>query len=183
MATDASEIIGEVTEMLRSLLGDFSVTLDSPASLKSGGESQPAKINLYLYQVLENSFAKNQEWTTLDSGDQQFPPLSLDLYYLLTPYAADTVSAHRVLSQAMQVLHDHPNLAEDDLPPALRLTLDRLSLSLQPMKLEELTRIWNSLQATYRLSVSYRVSVVPIRSSLTVKPKRVVRKEDYYESR
>ena len=79
MALGEFNIIGDVTETLQTLLLDLDITLDSPANLQTGGNQTFARLNLYLYQVLENSHAKNQPWRTLPSGRQQYPPLALNL--------------------------------------------------------------------------------------------------------
>jgi len=181
MALGDTTIIADVTEMLTTLLSDLDVTLESPAQLTGSG-NEWAKINLYLYQVLENPHSKNQAWVTSDSspGQQSSPPLALDLYYLLTPYASDAKSAHSVLGHAMRVFHDTGIIEKNQLPPALRLAVEQLSLSLCDLKLEELTRIWNSLQTPYRLSVAYQVKIVLIQSEIQRTVKRVEEKKTLY---
>ena len=49
------------------------------------------------------------------------------------------------------------------------------------MELEDLTRIWNSLQTPYRLSVVYEVRIALINSEQQREPNRVERKIDVYE--
>ena len=181
MALGDLNIIGDATETLKDLLTDLVVTLDSPATLPTGGDQDSAKINLYLYQVLENPFSKNQPWVTQPTGTQKYPPLALNLYYLLTPYATDPISAHRVLTHAMQKLHDNSNLLDAQLQESLRLSVDHLSIVLCPMELEELTRIWNALQTPYRLSVCYQVRIVLIESQQERVPIRVETKVDVYQ--
>lgn len=167
MALGDTTVIADVTDMLTHLLNELSVTLDSPAELKlTGTGNEWGKINLYLYQVLENPYAKNQPWVTSDisPSEQNYPPLAVDLFYLLTPYASDTRSAHSVLGHAMRVFHDHSIIEKPRLPAPLRLIVEQLSITLCPLKLEELTRIWNALQAAYRLSVAYQVKILLIDS-------------------
>jgi len=78
LALGDTTVIADVTEMLSSLLTGLDVTQDSPAELRGSG-NEWAKINLYLYQALENPYAKNQPWVTSDSSsDQQsYPPWPL----------------------------------------------------------------------------------------------------------
>ncbi len=166
MALGDVSIISDVTETLSGLLTGLDVTLDSPADLKNG-EGSFQKINLYLYQVLENAPTKNQPPIALDDGTLQYPPLTLQLYYLLTPYASDVPSAHKVLGHAMRVFYDNAIVSEAGLPEPVRLVTDKLAIVLLSTKLEDLTRIWNALQTPYRLSVCYEVRVVPIESTLT----------------
>lgn len=181
MALGDLNIIGDVTQTLKELLSQLDVTLDSPANLQTAGEDGFAKLNLYLYQVLENPFSKNQEWSNDTEGGRVYPPLAVDLYYLLTPYASDAVSSHQVLCHAMLTLHENAILRGPQLKPDLRLAVDQLAVVLCPLKLEELTRIWNALQKAYRLSVAYQVRIVLLESQRTETPQRVVTKVDVLE--
>jgi hypothetical protein len=178
MALGDLNIIGDVTRTLRGLLEEESlvVTLDSPASLSTspnGGEGFAA-VNLYLYQVTENPYAKNQPWVTRPDGTSEYPPLALNLHYLLTPYASVQLSAHQVLSHAMLKFYLNTTLVRTALPDSLRLSVERLTVNLSQMTIEELTRIWNALQTPYRLSVGYEVRVVLIDSQRAVRPSRVL---------
>ena len=173
--------IGAVTETLSGLLTGLDVVLDSPADLKFTDQNFQ-KINLYLYQVLENPYTKNQPMYATDDGILEFPPLTLKLCYLLTPYASDPVSAHKVLGHAMSVFYDNAIVQEDRLLESLRLSVDKLSIVLISSKLEELTRIWNALQTPYRLSVAYEVRVVPIESNRNEKVVRTRMSSSLYET-
>lgn len=159
--------IADVTQLLTSLLSGLDVTHDSPAELQGAAESF-AKINLYLYEVEESTHVKNQTWkASATSPDMmEYPPLALNLFYLLTPYASDSQSAHSVLGHAMRLFHDNSIIEGDDLPPSLKLNADYLSVSLRPTKLEDLTRIWNALHTPYRLSVAYEVKVLKLQSAI-----------------
>ena len=179
MALGPINIVGDVTQLIEDLLIGLTPTLDSPADLKLGNNST-AQVNIYLFQVLENAYAKNQPWHTQPNGDQEYPALALNLNYLITPYAIDQISAHHVLSDAMRILHDNALVMGAQLPESLRLVVERLSISLMPMQLEELTRIWSALQTAYRLSVAYQVRVVLLRSSIQRTPARVLTKLDLY---
>lgn len=181
MALGDTNTIGDVTDTLTKLLTDLEVTTDSPSALK--GDGVYTKTNLYLYQVLENPFSKNQPWVTENSSERRYPPLALNLYYLLTPYASDPSSAHKVLSHAMRIFHDNSIIKGSQLSESLRLTVDQLAISLCPLKLEELTRIWNALQTSYRLSVCYEVRIVLIESEIEGAMTRVMTKIDVYSQR
>lgn len=181
MALGDINIIGDVTQTLSDLLVDLDVTLDSPASLQGpANDDSFARVNLYLYQVLENEFSKNQPWLTRPTGELNYPPLALDLFYLLTPYASDTLSAHQVLSHAMKVLYENSIVRGSQLAESLRLSVEQLAIVLCPMQLEELTRIWNSLQTPYRLSVVYEVRIVLVESDIEREASRVLTKLDLH---
>src|SRR5262245_32032782 len=108
----ASTAIGDVTRSLFELLrneqnprNSFDVSLQSPAD-ETIDENRP-KINLYLFRIEENPFAKNRDWQAVGSDVLLKPPLSLNLFYVLTPYAREQADGHRVLGEAMRVLYDN----------------------------------------------------------------------------
>jgi len=181
MALGDSNIIGDVTQTLQDLLSGLDVTLDSPAILPTGGEADFRRLNLFLYQVLENPHAKNQSWRSPSASVQEYPPLALNLYYMLTPYARDTLSAHQVLSHAMGLLHDHSIVTGAALAGTLPVAVEQLAIVLCPMTLEELTRIWNALQSPYRLSVCYEVRIALIQSDVRRDASRVLTKTDAFQ--
>lgn len=122
------------------------------------------------------------------SGRQRLsnPPLALDLHYLLSAYGAEDLHAEILLGYAMQLLHETPVLGRDaietalnpspnvgaDLPPALRALADagladqveQIKITPSSMNSEEMSRLWAALQAHYRPTATYRVSVVLIES-------------------
>jgi hypothetical protein len=90
-------------------------------------------------------------------------PLPLNLTYLVTPLAKDTLTEQRLLGLAMQAMHDNALLGADFLAPQLIDSgTSSLSVHLEPHSLEELTRIWHALQEPYELSATYVVQYVPI---------------------
>jgi hypothetical protein len=139
-------------------------------------------VNLFLYRVAEDPFNKNMDWR----GDRanptggNRPPLSLNLFYLLTSYAKQSnganredVTAHQLLGNAMAILHEYPvlnNIYDGDFDAdldtqfakELRDSYERIKVSLMPMSVEELSKIWTGLNKGYRLSVAYEVSLVQI---------------------
>jgi hypothetical protein len=64
----------------------------------------------------------------------------------------------------MQVLAAHPIIRNSFLDSELRPDPPEVRLTLNPLNLEEMTRIWNAFNQPYRLSVCYQVQVVSIDS-------------------
>lgn len=179
--------IAGVSVTLRNLLRDrmenpVDVTIAPPDATISGMDGN--RLNLYLYQVRENEYLKNQEIP--GSGHPAaygHPPLSLDLDYLMTAYGADDtgvdvdLQAQRTLGDAMRVFHDYPiitpTLHENDNPGdplilegSLVGEFERIKIALHPSTLEDLTKVWSVLPSTaFRRSVAYQVSVVQIEST------------------
>jgi hypothetical protein len=180
MALSAVNTIGDVTSMLAVLLNELSPTTSSPATLQVDNNNDSGSINIYLYQVLESPLTRNRRWRAAPSGDLEYPPLALKLYYLLTPYGTDLATEHHVLGDAMRTMYDNALVRGSDLPESLRLHIDQVAIVLMPLQLEELTRIWSALQAAYRLSVAYEVRVIPVHSDARIEPARVITKVDMF---
>jgi hypothetical protein len=128
------------------------------------------RLSLWLYQITENEFVKNQTMLRGNEHDTaQFPPLALNLFYLITPFAptGEPESEQLLLGKTMQVLYDNATIKlwgkDEDVAEELRVIFCRLTL-------EELTRIWEALQEPYRLSVCYQVRVPRVDSQR--EPKR-----------
>lgn len=169
-------VIAEVSKKLRSVLWDafdrdpvIRTIVDNEAEIVFSNPTETARqdsnqLSIWLYQITEDEFVKNQMMLRGNTPDQQrFPPLALNLFYLITPFAGGDAD-HLILGKSMQVFYDNAlmTLRNDamEISEELRLIFCRLTL-------EELTRIWESLQEPYRLSVCYQVRVTTIESERT----------------
>ena len=121
------------------------------------------------------------------------PPLALDLHYMLSAYGSQDLNAEILLGYAMQLLHETPILTRDQIrtvldPPSPPVTggilpplfgnlsaadlADQLELiKIAPVFLstEELSKMWTAMQARYRPTMAYMVSVVLIRETQSTK--------------
>jgi len=189
--------IEAVTSALRKLLEDGTKLLDTgdqdPELTDLEVTTQPPdrarntktnnQINLFLYQTAVNAALRNMDIPRqVRSGEFGFPPLALNLYYLITAYGRnneDTFS-HRLLGRAMRILHDHSVLAASDLlsPTEIRdlfsesgldLQPERVRLTPVPMNLDEMSKLWMIFQTQYRISAAYQAAVLLIESTRPVK--------------
>lgn len=166
-----STAIGMVGESLKTLLEEeMSVTPSAPVTLLAPDESGATRrINLFLYKIQENNFLKNKDWEVSKTDPARIvpPPLSLNLCYLLTPYAqndAETgnTSAHEILGDAMRVLYQFPVIPNMHLAPGLVDAREQIKIMQLPMDLDEISKIWSTFSTPYRLSVAYEVSTVQL---------------------
>jgi hypothetical protein len=193
--------IGIVGEILRKLLhnnlkntfdGNFadenSLTLLSPKE-KLGTH----RLSLFLYQIVENPHMKNQPLQRITEDKQNYPPLALNLYYLLTPYAVETDEIrtwdrHTVLGKVMQVFYDNATLEGTELRDVLvdmgqedyYDKIDQIRIALYSLSLDDMSKIWNSLETPLKLSVCYEVRVVLIDSERIKDLKRITEKDAHY---
>ncbi|HEY0140993.1 MAG TPA: DUF4255 domain-containing protein [Thermoanaerobaculia bacterium] len=124
------------------------------------------RINLFLYKVDESPSLKNMDLPGRGHpGAFGRPPLSLDLHYLLTVFGGDAqeeLEVQELLGDAMRVLHSHAIILGNNLDAAIRNEVEHIKLYLEPLSLEELSKIWSATTKPMRLSVSYLVTVVQI---------------------
>jgi hypothetical protein len=127
----------------------------------------------------------NPAWRNMDMPRQTrpnetgLPPLPLNLYYLITAYSNSEDSpepfSHRILGQAMSVLHDNPVLSAEEIkaalpPDDLKLydlydQIEHVRITPQPLTLDEMSKLWTIFQTKYRISAAYQASVVLIEST------------------
>ena len=167
------------TGMVRT---DLQVTISTPQPEDDTTAAEPTRVNLFLYRATESPFLKNQmipgQGHPSEYGN---PPLSLVLHYLLTAYGAtddqglvNETRAHFLLGSAMRVLLDFPVITDQLVtvnPPStqilhvsLRGEFEQVKICLDPLSLEDISKIWTALTRPYRLSAAYTVSVVQIES-------------------
>jgi len=168
----ASTAIGMVSESLRELLvGEMTITPTVPVTImapdESGGGNR--RVNLFLYKAQENPSLKNLDWQVKSGEPGQLvpPPLSLNLFYLMTPYAQNdpqtgNSTAHEILGDAMRVFYENPIVSQDYLVDGLLDARHQIKIMLNTLDLEEMSRVWNTFTQPFRLSVLYEVSVVQI---------------------
>lgn len=128
-------------------------------------------LSVWLYRITRDPDRLNDPPIRLNPAGYRQPPLPLRLHYLITPVLTpappnNPETAHRILGKVMQSLYDHCVLAGADLMGELSGTSTVLRARLEPMTLEELTRIWNALEQAYQLCVSYEVTVPLIDSDI-----------------
>lgn len=150
------------------------VTTKPPEKARDGNSNQ---LNLFLYQTTPNAAWRNWDLPQqIKPGETGQPPLALNLFYLVTAYGQndDDLLGHRLLGQAMSILHDHAVLSPTEIQAALvgndlHEQIERVRITPQPLPLEEMSKLWTMLQAQYRISVAYEVAVVLINSTRPVK--------------
>lgn len=186
----SSDAIHSVTEFLRKLLEwQFKESHDTltptVTTLPPGKElADKTGANLYLYRVQESPFTKNQSWR----GDRVTPPsprpaLGLQLFYMVTPLAPDDevrgAVSHLLLGDVMRVLYENPVLNDVHLPDldadkllaaSIRNSFEAVKVSLLPASVDEVSKIWATMNEPYRLSVAYEVSLVELTPSVPRPP-------------
>jgi hypothetical protein len=180
--------IAAVTATLRNLLvaglttdsdlADATVTMQPLDRARANGNTAN-QLNVFLYHVTPSGTWRNVDLPgRTRSGESAFPPLGLNLYYLLTAFGRDNDTqrpfSHQLMGRAMSILNDHPILGAGEIKAALPnndlwTQVERVRFTLQPYSVEEIAKLWTGFQTQYRLSVAYEAAVVLIDSNLAAK--------------
>ena len=165
----ASTAIGMVSESLRNLLVGNMFPPETVTILAPDESGVERRINLFLYKVQENPTLKNMDWQVSRGDATQLipPPLSLNLFYLMTSYAptdpeTGNSEAHQVLGEAMRVFYENPIIPDLHLVDGLIGAREQIKIMLNTLDLEELSRVWATFTQPFRLSVLYEVSVAQL---------------------
>lgn len=150
--------------------GAMQITLNTPEEMNVNG------VSVWLYRVVRDEQRLNAPPRRISPDQVLVDPLPLRLHYLITPIVdiadqASPQSEQLILGKVLQAFHDTPQLRGNLLQDDFQGTELELTIRLETLSLEEITRVWEALQRAYQLSVSYEVSVVPIASA---QPSRAV---------
>lgn len=190
---------GLVKNAVLSTLGDVIVTA-LPLDRIHANSEERIQLNLFLYQITQN---RNADWIARERGRTMakpanfdaakksltpYPPLALNLHYLLTAHGSKDFQIELLLGYVIELFHATPALTRDDIQTALKhlTTVNSPSLfaqayntrnidlteQLNQIKIapiffssEEISRLWSVLQSPYRLSIAYEVSTVLIENT------------------
>lgn len=179
--------IAAVTATLEAILGkavtadpdlnDTQLTALPPD--KARGAITTNQLNLFLYQILPDAAWRNMDVPQqVKPGETGMPPLALTLHYLMTVYGRENDNTqpfdHHLLGKAMSVLYDHALLGPGEIQLALPGSgldrqVERVRITLQPLSVEDISKLWMGFATQYRLLVGYEVSVALIDSTQPVK--------------
>ena len=150
----------------------------SPKEIQA--DNSPALLSVYLYRVSENPFIKNQFPVPGTGSNLRKPPLTLDLNYMITPLLKEPEDRQIVLGKVMKVLYDKAVLEGADLVAPFSEDGEAVRLTLNPVPLEEITKVWQAMELDYKLSVCYIARVTMIESDRQKNAVRVIEKTAAY---
>jgi hypothetical protein len=180
---DSGLIDHQVTDALGA---GVTVSSLAPTVVPINGDGAVPRLNLFLYQVTPNAAWRNVDLPSRDASGRRVsnPPLALDLHYLLTAYGIAELQAEVLLGYGMQLLHENPVLGREAIRTALNPSpvsgallpsvyqalrsadlaeqVEMLKITPSAMNAEEMSRLWSALQAPYRPTAAFQVSVVLI---------------------
>ena len=173
------EAIGDVSRTLEQFLTNELLALAPPNpapvaqlhDLVTPPSGTPPVLTLFLYDIVEDGSARNRPLVRTPvqtAGHQRVvskkPPAALILRYMMTAWAGDRVTEHRIMGRVIQAFYERATLSGPLLLNSLADTTEALHMTLSPIALDDRARVWEAIQKTYRLSINYEVRVVHIDS-------------------
>lgn len=180
--TIISDIGNLMTGLLKSnMVPDIIVNADA-IGLCSPAEKENVSLGLYLYDIKESDSVRVAGMQSVGIARQKFPPMYLELYYMLTAYSMSdskfrASEEQRILGRAMQLFRDHPTIGLDTLSFENNPAADAVKIELLAMDTADKMKLWNFPNMAYRLSLFYKVSPVPLESTRSVAMHRVTELE------
>ncbi|WP_420120979.1 DUF4255 domain-containing protein [Nakamurella sp.] len=165
-----------------SIGGSVTVSALPPDRIDVANEK--AQLNLFMYQVRPNAGWSTTAFPSHDGSGRRLtnPPLALDLSYMLSAYGAKDFDSEILLGLGALVLHQTRVLSRDlvagtfsggALPPDLTLLAtagldsqeELVSLSMEPMTVDDLSRLWQVFGEKYRPSIAFQAHVLLLRGA------------------
>jgi hypothetical protein len=143
------------------------VSLNSPHEMRQ--EQGVEGLSVWLYRIMRDDTRLNTPPRRISADELEYPPLPLRLHYLMTPVtfqggAGGVPDAEqRIMGRVMQALHSRPVLRGLDFTGTEFQGMDgELHVHLETLPLDDLSRVWDALEGSFQLCVSYEVSIVNI---------------------
>jgi hypothetical protein len=178
-------MIDELDEVLRQLLtrelpiknGEVDIAFNQPKREWSARVSRPT-LNLYLYDLRENTKLRQHnpafeiERTPAGVAVQRRQPIRVDLFYMVTAWAAEPEDEHRLLSRAVMALGRYGTIPSDLLPESFADQPSSIPITVaQHEVLEKPTDLWGVMDNEMRPAIGCQLTIalnpfVPVETPL-----------------
>jgi hypothetical protein len=141
-----------------------------------GDSDKAAQLSIFLYNPTELPAMRNQPRT----ANEPQTVLYLKLHYLITPLTRKPQTDQILLGKIVQLFSEKPILRGSDLKGSIADNQSEMRITLDTLSIEEQNSIWTMLQTPYKLSASYNVIPIEIKSDIKEEAKPVNTKTHYY---
>lgn len=136
--------------------GQPEINFDQPVRDNSMQWTNPPTINLYLYDIRENVVLRKHQWQTevtevISNGSRKRSPFRIDCHYMLTVWAGDTDSQHRLIFRCLQALLRNAKIPQEYLVDEVAQQPFGVPLKVAMHdQLTNPTEVWNALENDIR---------------------------------
>lgn len=160
---DVGMTLKGLLKQISEIPDENSIVFDSPADLE---QSDKTRLSVFLYQVVVNPFLRNIESEPVGLDKLRPIPLTLDLYYIFTPYAKERETELLLLEKVMQTTYDNPVLRGEQLMGSLKNSINNeIRITPNNLTFEEINKLWERFpNKPFKLSASFILTPVKIPS-------------------
>jgi hypothetical protein len=152
------------------------VSLNSPHEMRK--DMTKEGLSVWLYRIERDAMRLNAPPQRIAVDLLRRPPIPLHLHYLMVPVTFEGTAGgapdieQMIIGRVIQALHSKPILRGTDFANTdLEGTDTELHINLETLVLDELSRVWDALEGSFQLAVSYDVRIVNIEAA--VEPDRI----------
>ena len=177
--TILADVGSSILKLLRDNMTPEPIPKQEMIGLASPADKGDFRLTMYLYSINEVGEFIYPEMRNVGLGLQQYPPLVVNLYYLLTAYSTAELNSraldeHRILARSIQVIYDNAVLRDSVLQGVAAERNEEIRITRNNLSIEQLTDIWNRfVNVPYKLSMAYIVGPVNIDSTRIKETRRV----------
>lgn len=183
---------GLVSHGVTSSLGaDAAVSALPPDRITIGADEKPG-LNLFLYDIAPRGlFSVSQHNETVEGARRSALPRAIEMRYLLTAYGARDLDTEILLGYAVELFRQESALDGDRIRAILSSLSDTaggkviapavaalsaphvgdlvadMTICPQQLDTEEISRLWSTLQARFRPSAAYKVTLELVHADRT----------------
>ena len=177
--TAIADIGNALTELLRLNMVPEVLVNEESIGICSPEDKGDFLLGIYLYDIKQSEVFRNSEMQTLDSKRQKYPPVDLELYYMLTAYSNGDVKfrsleEHKILGKVIQIFTDNSILDAATLKPIVKPNEFSIRLEMLSLSLEEKMKIWAFPNKPYKLSIFFKAAPVELESLRIKEVRRVM---------
>jgi hypothetical protein len=150
--------------------GTSTVSLATPEGMEVAGATG---LSMWLYRLIRDDQTLNRPPIKIAPNLIRRHALPVRLHYLMTPILTGSANntpapetEQLIIGRVLQALNDQPLISGPDLQGTYAGTGVELAARLETLGLDEMSRIWEGLERSYQLSISYEVTVVVVASEL-----------------
>lgn len=159
----------DLAQLFDPMLGKAVVSLATPDGMETAGD---IGLSMWLYRLIRDEQTLNRPPRRISPDLIRRQPLPVRAHYLMTPIVTGNANMpapeteQLIIGRVLQTFHDEPLISGPDLHGSYHGTAVELAVRLETLGLDETSRIWEGLERSYQLSVSYEVAIVTIESAL-----------------
>lgn len=167
--TAIAEVSRALAELIRGSVVPELVAKPDLIGLCSPANNGDFQLGIYLYNISESESYRLSGRQNAGLYQQKYPPIVLDLEYMITPYYKSDVKflaeeEQVLLGRIVQLINDNSEILSDK--------GESVMLSLENPSLDDRQKIWNG-SVPYRTSIFLRAKAVIVESARERKISRV----------